>query len=149
MKTLRTPTWLALLAAVITSCTTPTTGTGPTGAAGVSAAAGTWRFSHTGAPTIWKEGLDDPAAFLRENMKDMVIEIQPDGSASMLAMGRTGTFQLTARDESDLAVTLAADGAESGQQAWTYDKRKRLLILPLELDVDGSKGTMPAYFKRK
>ncbi len=140
--------WKLFLAAVlawITGCAVSPLATEQK--SGLAAVAGDWVYSHAGEPTVWEEGIPDPRQFADDSMRGCRISIATDGKASVLSpSGEGGSFTLRAAEESPLFIKLQDDSAP--EKAWTYDKKTRRIIMPMELELPGKKGTMPAYFKR-
>lgn len=122
------------------------------GRSGLAAVEGRWIYSHIGKPSVWKQGLPDPSEFLNANMDGSRISIAEDGQASFLSpTGEGGSVKLRVADESDLLIRLEGVGVgETEEFSWTYDKKAKRLIMPLNLKLpDGSAGTIPAYFRRE
>ena len=143
------PNLLAVLAlASLSSC--ETTGRSPQvevdGVPALARVSGVWRFSHAGVPSISNDATKGLPAKTEKNMKDAKISIQENGEAAMVALGKSMAFKIAVIEETPLYMKLGAVGNEVN--AYTYDKMSKLLMLSMDLDVDGAKGTMPAYFKR-
>lgn len=149
MKALSISALLVLLV-FLTNCATTTTSKpkveNASKASSLAPVVGLWRFSHAGPPSIITDAMPDLTAQTNKNMKGAKMSIDVDGNTSFVALGQSvsGTG-LQVLEETPLYLKLGAEGYE---RAYTYDKSSKVLTMPMDLDVDGSKGIMPAYFKR-
>lgn len=114
---------------------------------GLELVEGTWRFSHFGAPTVRNDRIPGPEEELQKHLTGATIAIDNTGAASSVASGHAASYQLIVIEESPLYVKLGAPG-QSIDEAWVYDKTKRLLMTPSKLNIDGERGILPTYFKR-
>ena len=124
--------------------------TGPSspGASGIAAVAGIWEFAHCGPPSISNSADIDPVELAEQQLRGAMLSIGADGNASFVAAGNTATFKAAVTEETDLYIKI--DAAEQpSDNPYVYNKATRLLAMNMPLDVDGSKGSMPAYFRRK
>jgi hypothetical protein len=115
-------------------------------ATALKAVAGTWSFSHAGPSPVASGGID-LVAEANEKMKSTRILINPDGNASMVALGQSGSFKLEVLEETPLYLRLGSP-KQAREEAWTYDKSTKLLALPIKVNDGGKAGVMPAFFKR-
>ena len=112
----------------------------------LKAVAGTWSFSHAGPSPVASGGID-LVAEANEKMKSTRILIHPDGNASMVALGQSGSFKLEVLEETPLYLRLGSP-KQAREEAWTFDKSTKLLEFPIKVSDGGKAGVMPAFFKR-
>jgi hypothetical protein len=89
----------------------------------------------------------DLVAEANEKMKSTRILINPDGNASMVALGQSGSFKLEVLEDTPLYLRLGSP-KQAREEAWTYDKSTKLLALPIKVNDGGKVGVMPTFFKR-
>ena len=109
---------------------------------------GSWKFSHLGAPTVWNSDMPDPTKLIKAQFKNakFVFDREGNGTLSMAGQANTMTFDV----EEETAAFLKLRFREtSDQQPLIYDKADRTLMLPMNLEVPGSKGVIPTYFRRQ
>jgi hypothetical protein len=120
-----------------------TTATTP---AALNTVAGTWIYSHAG-PSPVAAGGTDLVTEANEKLKATRILIQPDGTASMVALGQSGSFKVEVLEETPLYIRLGSP-KQAREEAWTYDKATKLIAFPMKVTAGSTSGFMPAYFKR-
>ena len=62
----------------------------------------------------------------------------------MVALGQSGSFEVEVLEETPLYIKVGSP--KEPKKAWTYDKKTRLLIWPI--DINDGQGTMAGYFRR-
>ena len=134
-----------LLALGLTCCQTPPAAEQNTG--GLAATAGTWKFSHFGPPTVWNSGFPDPKEFMNAQFKDARIVLDREGKGSMLMAGQAHGIEAELVESTESFVKLRLKGQENGGQPMIYDRMKRTLMLPTNLELPDSTGTIPTYFR--
>jgi hypothetical protein len=141
-----------LLACLLSACET-TSRLGSVGSLagkedhGLELVAGTWRFSHFGAPTVRNERVPNPGKELRKHLIGTTIAIENTGAASSIAPGHAASFQFSVIEETPLYLKIGAQGLPI-EEAYVYDKTKRLIMMPSKLTIEGERGVLPTYFKR-
>jgi hypothetical protein len=108
---------------------------------------GNWRFSHFGLPTVSNDGVPDPAKVAKAYLKDTRISLKENGDGAMVFSGQAQGFKARVVEETDLYIKVGLD-KQPADEAFVYDKRTRLLMMPTKLEIEGSKGILPTYFKR-
>ncbi len=120
----------------------------PSEAPSLKAVAGTWIFQDLGPSTVEFSPIQDPARLTRRRLSAARISIGEDGNTELLLSGNTAVFKVALLEETPRRITVGVPEAPR-EEAWIYEKSTRLLTWPVEVNVDGEKGTMPAYFKRQ
>ena len=108
--------------------------------------AGTWTYSHAGPSPISVSGTD-LVAEANQNMKTTRILIHPDGNASIVALGQSGSFKIEVLEETPLYIRIGSP-KQAREEAWTYDKATKLIALPMKVTNGSNSGFMPAFFKK-
>jgi hypothetical protein len=120
----------------------------PPAASNLKAVAGSWIFEDLGPSTVEFSPIQDPARLTRQRLSEARISIGEDGNTELLLSGKTAAFRLALLEETSERITVGVPEAPR-EEAWVYEKSTRLLTWPVEVNVDGKKGTMPAYFRRQ
>lgn len=119
----------------------------PGGASSLRTVAGLWRFSHFGLPTVSNEDLPDPAKVAKEYLRGTTISLKENGEGAAVFSGQASAFQAKVLEETDLYIKIGLDD-QPAAEALVYDKGTKLLMMPTKLELGGSNGILPTYFKR-
>lgn len=114
---------------------------------GIALVAGTWRFSHFGAPTVRNERVPNPGKELRKHLSGTTIAIDKTGAASTVAPGHADSFRLIVVEENSLYLKIGAP-EQAIEEALVYDKAEWVIMMPSKLTIDGTRGVLPTNFKR-
>ncbi|MEM7386309.1 MAG: hypothetical protein AAF514_15315 [Verrucomicrobiota bacterium] len=133
---------------LLTGCQSgPTAKDEPVG--GLPLVEGTWKFSHLGSPTIWNSEMPDPGKIIKAQFKTAKFVFDRSGNASMTMVGQARSVQFEVDEETDAFLKLRISEGGSDQKPWIYDKTDRSLMMPTNLEVQGSTGVIPTYFRRR
>ena len=122
-------------------------GDGYSEASGLESVVGTWKYSHLGKPSIANESTPDPSTFAKDHMKDMRISFDEKGQCSTIVSGQAGSFSASVIEESPLYIKIGFNDQDP-EKAFVYDKTTKLLMMPTQLNIGGSEGVLPTYFKK-
>ncbi len=117
-------------------------------AGGLPLVEGTWRFSHLGPPTVWNSDMPDPTKLIKAQFKNAKFVFDREGNGSLSMAGQANSVRFKVQEETEAFLKLQVQG-EPAQQPLIYDKSDRSLMMPTNLEVPGSKGVIPTYFRRQ
>ena len=116
-------------------------------AGGLPLVEGSWRFSHMGPPTVWNSEMPDSTKLIKAQFKNARFVFDNNGNGSLSMAGQANTMKFEVEEETRTFLKLQVQG-EPDQQPLIYDKSDRSLMLPINLEIPGSKGIVPTYFRR-
>ncbi|HUF62747.1 MAG TPA: hypothetical protein VMN36_11785 [Verrucomicrobiales bacterium] len=137
----------ALTLLALTACQTIPSTT-ESGRDGLALVAGSWEFSHFGAPTVWNSEMPDPTSFMEAQFEQARIILDSEGIGSMSMAGQAHTIETELVEESDSFVKLRFKGQPDGD-SMIYDKLERSLMMPTKLELPNTEGVLPTYFRRR
>jgi hypothetical protein len=146
MRTLSRPALASLLAAItLLPCCSTVSPMDPERP--FEAVAGQWVFSHTGPPSIATAESTGVAEFATKQLQNGSIHIKPDGNVTFIFTGKSGTVAMVMKSVSPSHATFGSP-EESGKDL-IYDRKTKLITMSADLDLGGTKGSMPIYFKKQ
>lgn len=109
--------------------------------------AGEWSFSHFGTPTVWNSDLPDPTSATPNQFSDARISLDENGQGSMLMAGRAQEMEFEVKKATRSFIELGVKGVPM-DNPFVYDRSEKTLMMPTNLDVNGTDGVLPTYFRR-
>lgn len=131
---------------VLTGCQS-TLSTTKSSTGGLPLVEGSWRFSHLGPPTVWNSEMPDPTKLIKAQFENAKFVFDNSGNGTLSMAGQAHTMKFEVEEETNDFLKLQVQGAPD-QEPLIYDKSDRSLMMPTNLEVQGSKGVIPTYFRR-